>query len=35
MWSLILGLTTVLGFALAIWQAMRVEQLNKRERDLD
>jgi len=35
MWSLILGLTTVLGFGLAIWQAMRVEQLNKRERDLD
>ncbi|HEV3260743.1 MAG TPA: hypothetical protein VG013_28070 [Gemmataceae bacterium] len=35
MWSLILGLTTVLGFALAIWQAMGVEQLNKRERDLD
>ena len=35
MWNLILGLTTVLGFGLAIWQAMRVEQLNKRERDLD
>jgi hypothetical protein len=25
----------VLGFGLAIWQAMRAEQLNKRQRDLD
>lgn len=35
MWNVILGVTTVLGFGLAIWQAMRAEQLNKRQRDLD
>jgi hypoxanthine phosphoribosyltransferase len=35
MWNVILGLTTVLGFGLAIWQAMRAEQLNRRQRDLD
>jgi hypoxanthine phosphoribosyltransferase len=35
MWNLILGCTTVLGFGLAVWQAMRAEQLNKRQRDLD
>jgi hypoxanthine phosphoribosyltransferase len=35
MWSVILGITTVLGFGLAVWQAMRAEQLNKRQRDLD
>jgi hypoxanthine phosphoribosyltransferase len=35
MWNVILGLTTVLGFGLAVWQAMRAEQLNKRQRDLD
>ncbi|HCU96717.1 MAG TPA: hypothetical protein DHU96_29960 [Actinobacteria bacterium] len=35
MWNLILGCTTVVGFALAVWQAMRAEQLNKRQRDLD
>jgi hypoxanthine phosphoribosyltransferase len=35
MWNLILGLTTVLGFGLAIWQTTRAEQLNKRQRDLD
>ncbi|MFI7540281.1 phosphoribosyltransferase [Actinoplanes sp. NPDC049599] len=27
--------TTVIGFGLAIWQALRAEQLNRRERDLD
>jgi hypoxanthine phosphoribosyltransferase len=35
MWNLILGATTVLGFGLAVWQSMRAEQLNKRQRDLD
>ena len=35
MWNVILGLATVLGFGLAAWQAMRAEQLNKRQRDLD
>jgi hypoxanthine phosphoribosyltransferase len=35
MWNLILGLTTVLGFGLAIWQTTRAEQLNRRQRDLD
>jgi hypoxanthine phosphoribosyltransferase len=35
MWNVILGLTTVFGFGLAVWQAMRAEQLNKRQRDLD
>lgn len=35
MWNVILGLTTLLGFGLAIWQAMRAEQLNRRQRDLD
>jgi hypoxanthine phosphoribosyltransferase len=31
----ILACTTVLGFGLALWQALRAEQLNKRQRDLD
>jgi hypoxanthine phosphoribosyltransferase len=31
----ILACTTVLGFGLAVWQALRAEQLNKRQRDLD
>jgi hypoxanthine phosphoribosyltransferase len=35
MWNVILGITTVFGFGLAVWQAMRAEQLNKRQRDLD
>ena len=35
MWNIILGFTTVVGFGLAIWQTMRAEQLNKRQRDLD
>jgi len=35
MWNIVLACTTVLGFGLAIWQAMRAEQLNKRQRDLD
>jgi hypoxanthine phosphoribosyltransferase len=35
MWNLVLALTTVLGFGLAIWQTTRAEQLNKRQRDLD
>ena len=35
MWNVILGITTVLGFGLAVWQATRAEQLNKRQRDLD
>lgn len=34
-WNVILGVTTVVGFGLAIWQAIRAEQLNRRERDLD
>lgn len=34
-WNIVLGTTTVVGFGLAIWQAVRAEQLNKRERDLD
>lgn len=35
LWSSFLGLTTVIGFGLAIWQTLRAEQLNRRERDLD
>jgi hypoxanthine phosphoribosyltransferase len=35
MWNVILGITTVVGFGLAIWQAIRAEQLNRRQRDLD
>ena len=31
----ILIITTVIGFGLAIWQAIRAEQLNRRQRDLD
>ncbi|GAA2637844.1 phosphoribosyltransferase family protein [Paractinoplanes durhamensis] len=34
-WSAVLVTTTLIGFGLAIWQAVRAEQLNKRERDLD
>lgn len=34
-WSVLLGSTTVIGFGLAIWQALRAEQLNRRQRDLD
>ena len=34
-WNVILATTTVVGFGLAIWQAIRAEQLNRRERDLD
>jgi hypoxanthine phosphoribosyltransferase len=34
-WNIVLGATTVVGFGLAIWQSIRAEQLNKRERDLD
>jgi len=34
-WSLLLGVTTVIGFTLAIWQLVRAEQLNRRQRDLD
>jgi hypoxanthine phosphoribosyltransferase len=33
--SIALGATTVIGFGLAIWQAVRAEQINRRERDLD
>jgi hypoxanthine phosphoribosyltransferase len=33
--NVVLTTTTVIGFGLAIWQALRVEQLNRRERDLD
>jgi hypoxanthine phosphoribosyltransferase len=35
LWSLFLASTTVIGFGLAIWQTMRAEQLNRRQRDLD
>ena len=34
-WNILLGLTTVIGFGLAIWQTLRAEQLNRRQRDLD
>jgi hypoxanthine phosphoribosyltransferase len=34
-WNVLLGLTTVIGFGLAIWQTLRAEQLNRRQRDLD
>jgi len=34
-WNVFLGLTTVIGFGLAIWQTLRAEQLNRRQRDLD
>jgi hypoxanthine phosphoribosyltransferase len=34
-WSILLGFTTVLGFGLAIWQTVRFEQLNRRQRDFD
>ena len=34
-WSVVLAVTTLIGFGLAIWQAVRAEQINKRERDLD
>jgi hypoxanthine phosphoribosyltransferase len=34
-WNLLLSLTTIVGFGLAIWQTLRAEQLNRRERDLD
>jgi hypothetical protein len=33
--NLLLGVTTVVGFALAIWQTIRAEQLNRRQRDYD
>ena len=33
--SVFLSVTTVIGFGLAIWQTLRAEQLNRRERDLD
>lgn len=35
MLNVILSCTTILGFGLAVWQAMRAEQLNRRQRDLD
>ena len=35
LWNVFLATTTVIGFALALWQAMRAEQLNRRQRDLD
>lgn len=34
-WNVTLAATTLIGFGLAIWQAVRAEQINKRERDLD
>ncbi|HTZ29579.1 MAG TPA: phosphoribosyltransferase family protein [Streptosporangiaceae bacterium] len=34
-WSILLGFTTLLGFGLAIWQTVRFEQLNRRQRDFD
>jgi hypoxanthine phosphoribosyltransferase len=30
-WNILLGLTTVIGFGLAIWQTLRAEQLNRRQ----
>jgi len=33
--NIFLTSTTVIGFGLAIWQSLRAEQLNRRERDLD
>jgi hypoxanthine phosphoribosyltransferase len=35
MLSVVLAVITVLGFGLAIWQYIRAEELNKRQRDLD
>jgi hypoxanthine phosphoribosyltransferase len=35
LWSILLALTTLIGFGLAIWQTLRAEQLNRRQRDLD
>jgi hypoxanthine phosphoribosyltransferase len=35
MLSATLAVVTVLGFGLAIWQYIRAEELNKRQRDLD
>lgn len=35
LWNVLLSATTVIGFALAIWQSIRAEQLNRRQRDLD
>lgn len=35
MLSVTLAVITVLGFGLAIWQYIRAEELNKRQRDLD
>jgi hypoxanthine phosphoribosyltransferase len=35
MLSVALAIITVLGFGLAIWQYIRAEELNKRQRDLD
>ena len=32
LWNLLLSLTTIVGFGLAIWQTLRAEQLNRRER---
>jgi hypoxanthine phosphoribosyltransferase len=35
LWNVLLGVTTLIGFALAIWQTLRAEQLNRRQKDLD
>jgi hypothetical protein len=37
-WSVVniaLVITSLIGFALAIWQTVRAEQLNRRQRDYD
>jgi hypoxanthine phosphoribosyltransferase len=34
-WNVVLGGTTLVAFALAIWQTVRAEQLDRRQRDLD
>ena len=34
-WNILLGFTTLLGFGLALWQTVRFEQLNRRQRDFD
>jgi hypothetical protein len=35
LWGILLALTTLIGFGLAICQTLRAEQLNRRQRDLD
>lgn len=34
-WNVVLGGTTLVAFVLAVWQTVRAEQLDRRQRDLD